>query len=354
MFGLSRGAGRSGAPATVERRPEDFDLRLRSDRVGKYLKKYLKQFVFDELSPDFLARGKLGFLKDVPVPLREEDLKAFKSGGDLPLTHIGENMAQVIGASPAFPHAGAYAELLRAAFGKKVADFLVKGAKNAGENGDAEGACLRFRAALCLDPKNLAALYGYARACRALYLAGGDSEYVGKLKAEALEFFELTTEFHPRFSMGFYYLGYAYVNIGLYQKAHLAWKRYLEISSHPRDRKEIKERVRQLADPLEIERGYNAVLAGRWDEGRTILEAYRESRYKDWWPLYYYLGAAYISTDRRDEAVSMFKQALRLNPSHAESMDELADIYEIDGEAELSEKYRRKAQLVRDGGHKET
>jgi tetratricopeptide (TPR) repeat protein len=256
-----------------------------------------------------------------------------------------------MGAVPSFPHTGAYIAFLCRLMGKHAAEGLVKEAKDAAEREDYDEACIRFRAALCLEPGNLEAMYGYARVCRAMYLASEDGEYIGRFKAEALEYFELTAEMHPRFPMAHYYLGYAYLNMGLYQKAHLTWKRYLEHSSHPKDRREIKERMRQLADPLEIERGYNAVLAGRFAEGRAVLEPYLNSKYSDWWPLYYYLGVAYISLERRDEAVDMFKRGLRLNPSHVESMRELADIYEAGGEDELSAKYRRKAALLEGGGH---
>jgi tetratricopeptide (TPR) repeat protein len=229
----------------------------------------------------------------------------------------------------------------------------VNKAKDAAERDSYDDACRLFRAALCVEPQDLAAMYGYARVCRVMYQASDDSAYTARFKAEALEYFELTTETHSRFPQAHYYLGYAYLNMGFYQKAQLTWKRYLEHSSHPKDRREIKERLRQLADPLEIERGYNAILAGRFEEGRVALEPYLESKYNDWWPLYYYLGVAYISAGNRDGAVDMFRRALALNPSHIESMNELADIYGADGDAALSEKYRGKAGLIANGGYKE-
>ena len=351
MFGIGKSANKDGG-AAFRKPPEESEIRLRPDRLGKYLEKGLKAFVFDEFSESFIERMGFGFMRGVPVPLRGEDVGAFDKGEGLSVTHIGENMARVMGASPKFPHTGAYIEFLNSNFRKKAAPGLVREAKDFAVREDYENACVHFRAALCVEPDNLAAMYGYARVCRAMYLKGGGSGYVGAFKAEALEYFELTTLAHPRFSMAYYYLGYAYLNLGLYQKALLAWKGYLEYSSHPKDRKEIKERIRQLAEPLEIERGYNAVLARRWEEGAGVLAPYLESRYNDWCPLYYYLGVAYINTERRDEAVDMFKKALKLNPSHAESMDELAFIYDADGENELSRKYRRKAELVRGGGHK--
>jgi tetratricopeptide (TPR) repeat protein len=332
-------------------RPAPADFTTRRDRVGRYLQGYAMRFVFDSFSEAYLQRGDLHFMRGVPIPLRAEDLAAFRSRKGLSVMHLGENMACVMGASPSFPHTGAYIEFLRRNMGDRAAAGLVKEAKSAAEREDYDAACVRFRAALCLEPQNLAAMYGYARVCRAMYLASEDGAYIGHFKAEALEYFELTTEAHPRFPMAYYYLGYAYLNMGLYQKARLAWQRYLEHSSHPKDRREIKERLGQLADPLEIERGYNAVLAGRFAEGIAALEPYLSSRYNDWWPLYYYLGAAYAGSDRGDEAADMFKTALKLNPSHVESMKELADVYEIDGETELAAKYRAKAALIEGGGH---
>ncbi|MDR2771132.1 MAG: tetratricopeptide repeat protein [Clostridiales Family XIII bacterium] len=340
-----------GSDSQREKRPAPVDFTARRDRVEKYLKKYAARYIFDVFSEDFLRRGGLHFMRDTPIPLREEDLEVFRSEKGLSAMHIGENMACVMGASPSFPHTGSYIEFLRRSLGDRAAAGLVKAAKNAAEQGDYDEACLRFRAALCLEPQNLEAMYGYARICRAMYLASEDGEYIGRFKAEALEYFELTAEAYPRFPQAHYYLGYAYLNMGLYQKAQLTWQRYLEHSSHPKDRREIKERVRQLADPLEIERGYNAVLAGRCAEGLAALEPYLASRYSDWWPLYYYLGAAYAGLGRGAEAADMFKRALKLNPSHVESMKELAHIYEIDGEAELSAKYREKAALIESGGH---
>jgi tetratricopeptide (TPR) repeat protein len=337
---------RKGGPASA-------DFTARADRVAKYLTKYAARFVFDTFSEDFLKRGDLLFLRGVPVPLREEDAAAFRSDAGLSLTRIGENMACVTGASPSFPYAGAYVEFLRRGMGGQTAAGLIREAKNAAERAEYDAACIRFRAALCLEPRNPDALYGYARVCRAMYLAGDDSEYVGRFKAEALEYFELTTEAQPSFSEAHYYLGYAYLNMGLYQKAHLAWERCLKHSSRPEERREIKERMLQLADPIEIERGCNAVLAGRFAEGFAALEPYLRSKYGDWWPLCHCLGLACVGLHRRDEAADLFKRALRLNPSHVESMKELADLYETEGKKDLSEKYRRKAALLSGGGYAE-
>ncbi|MDR1245806.1 MAG: tetratricopeptide repeat protein [Clostridiales Family XIII bacterium] len=346
IFGVSCDGGSAPLSDTL---PVDFTTR--SDHVGVYLNKYAASFVFDTFSEDFLTRGDILFLRDVPIPLRREDIDAFRSRDGLPVARVAGNMARVVGASPAFPYTKVYVEFLRRCMGEESASALVGEAESALKRGSYDAACILLRAALCAAPQNIAAMYGYARVCRDMYLAGDDEDYVGRFKAEALEYFELTTETYPSFPEAHYYLGYAYLNMGLYSKAHSVWMRYLKYSSHAEDCREIKARLRQLADPIKIECGCNAVLSGRFDEGRSFLEPYSENGYSDHWPLFYYLGMAYAGLARRDEAAAMFKRSLALNPSHTESMNELADIYETGGETELSEKYRRKADLIRRGGH---
>lgn len=333
---------------------EEIDLKVRHDRVGGYLKNHMKNFVFDEFSENYLENKNMtDFMVGVPIPLRKEDVEIFLSPAGLPSHHIGENMAWVMGMDPHFKHNPEYIEYLARTMPKKGVQGLVKEAKDVAEKEDYDNACIHFRAALCIDPTNLAAMYGYARVCRVMYLESDDPEYIGNFKAEALEFFELLTELHPRFAEAFYYLGYAYLNLGLYQKAYLAWQDFLKKSMHGKDKREIRERIKQLTVPLEIERGYNAVMAQRWEEGISILEPYEKTQYKDWWPLSYYLGVAYISTGKRDLAVKKLETVLKLNPSHVETMDELADIYEAEENEEMTQKYRKKADLIRSGGYKE-
>ena len=186
-----------------------------------------------------------------------------------------------------------------------------------------------------------------------MYLSSRNEEYVGRFKAEALDWFELLTEEHPRFAQGYYYLGYAYLNIGLYTKADIAWKNFIRFSRNGKDKKEIRTRLSQIAEPVRIETGYNKIMAGRYEEGIMDLEPFLKSRFNDWWPLYYYLGVAYEMTGSRKEAVSSFKKALQLNGSHIETMRELLNIYEDEGDKANIKKYREKIKLVEEAMEEE-
>lgn len=337
-----------GITRTVIRDPSESDIQLREDRVGRYFKKYLNKFVFDEFSPKFIAESKAAdLLQGVPIPLRKKDLKAFDGGEGLPMLVIAENMAWVMGCDPHFKYNKNYVAILSRIYNYKIYEGMMKEGRDAAERGAMDDACIHFRAALCMKPDYLHAMYSYARACRAMYLASNNEEYVGRFKAEALDFFELTTETHPRFAQAYYYLGYAYLNMGLYIKADLTWAEFLRFSKNGKDKKEIRKRRQQLQGPIQIESGYNDVLAGRYEEGKAKLEPFLNTQFNTWWPLHYYLGVAYAMTGHKSEAVASFKKVLTMNASHIETMQELVDIYTESGDRENRRKYEKKIELVK-------
>lgn len=336
-----------GITRTVVRPEEEYNIQLREDRIGKYFRKYLNKFVFVEFSEEFMARSKAGnLMRGVPIPLRKKEVKDFAGGEGIPFLVLAENMAWVMGCDPHFKYTKDYVAILTKLYNKKLDEGILKKGRDAAELGELDTACILFRATLCIQPEYLHGMYSYARACRAMYLASRNEEYVGRFKAEALDWFELLTQAHPRFAQGYYYLGYAYLNLGLYAKADLSWKSFLKFSRNGKDKKEIRTRLSQIAEPLQIEAGCNHVMAGRYEEGIMTLEPFVSSRFHDWWPLHYYLGVAYEMTGERSAAVNAFKRTLQLNGSHLETMKELLAIYEDEKDKANIKKYAEKIKLI--------
>ena len=352
------------------------DFRKREDKLSGWLDGEVRTFLFDSFSDDYCTRTGMEFLRGVDIPIKPGDLAAFHGEGGLPVTDLADNMACVMGANTQFKYRDAYIAYLALYFNEKLVDVLVqKGATELREQ-HYRKSCIYFRAALLLDDQNRDAMFGYACCCREWYLSmeGEDQqELIGILKKEATEYFEHVTRVFPDYAAAYYFLGYAYVNAGQYKKAELAWKKFLklneekaavstvpepvegtEASTDPAEGtnesdevKEIRERVASLADPVKIEEGINALLAGHLEDGLRILERYVGTQYDNWWPLHYYLASAYRELGFFDEAVEGFKRVLALQPSHEESCECLADLYAADGDAENSEKYRRKAEIIR-------
>lgn len=336
-----------GITRTVIRPREECDIQLREDRIGKYFRKYLNRFVFVEFSDEFIAKSKAGdLMKGVPIPLRKKEVKEFAGGSGIDMLVLAENMAWVMGCDPHFKHTPDYVAILKKLYNYKLYEGMMKEGRDAAERGDMDNACIHFRASLCMQYNYMHSMYSYARACRVMYMNSRNEEYVGRFKAESLDWFELLTETHPRFAPGYYYLGYAYLNMGLYAKANLAWTNFLRFSRNGKDKREIRGRMKQIAEPIEIEKGCNEILAGRYESGIMQLEPFLSSRFNDWWPLYYYLGMAYERIGKRADAVSALRKVLQLNGSHLETMRELLAIYEDEGDKENIKKFRDKIELI--------
>lgn len=330
-----------------------------NDRIGEYLIPYISEYVFDNLSEAYLERaGVKDLLLDVPVPIKKTEL------ADLTNLKIARSMAMVIGCDVNFPHRDKYVEYINRTFGDSFALPLLNEGVEMAAGGNPEKACIMFRGVIAIAPNNPDGYYCYGRACKDAYENGEGEEYVGRFKAESLEAFEKMTLIAPKDERGYYFLGYAYLNLGLYMKARLTFEEYIkladvipeetagipeeELNGRQEAIEEIKDWINRLEGPVEIERGYNHVLAGRYEEGIRVLTPYtEEKRYKDWWPLYFYLGSAYKGLEEYDEAISCFTKVLKYAPSDIATMEELIQIYAARNEEEMVEKYKKKIQVVK-------
>ena len=327
------------------------------DRISKYLSAGNRDMLFGELSDDFLkVMGGYEILKGVPVPISEGE------NGQIAVRSILVDMAKVIGGDASFIYADKYLTYIKAVAGKDAEPILVSEGAKAADEGRFEDACMLLRTALMIDPKSQAALYLYGRACKACYEEGAEDkpeDYVGSFKAESMETFEILTMMHPDFAMGYYFLGYAYLNMGLYLKTKLTWDDFIRLSSSAEEnesgldydrledlRKEITSMLLDLEEPVEIEKGCNQISGGDFVGGRDTLSKFKEGRYERWWPLWYYLGVAEASLGNLDEAIYDLKRVLSLSPSNTDVMDELAQLYEAAGDAVNAAKYRNKIKVV--------
>ena len=323
--------------------------KAKQDRIAKYLQELNGGILFDELSDKYLKEaGVLEILHGVPVPI------AAGVGDELTTLTIAFGMARVIGADTNFEYVDSYVAYIKHLFGDDAAKALIAEGAKYGQSGNYELAAMFFRAVLLFDPKSQDALYLYGRACKDAYeLENKDETYVGSFKAESLEIFELLTILHPEFAMGYYFLGYGYANMGLYIKADLTWKKFIELTAATGDpeteelRSEISERMDALEEPVKIEEGVNCVLSGDYLGGLEILSSYKDGNYSDWWPLWYYMAVCAASLGDAEPAIEYYKKALVYTPSNTDIMEELASVYVAIGDQVNAAKYLNKIEIIK-------
>lgn len=318
-----------------------------ADRISRFFKEILTGFVFVNYSEELMEKLKIeDIMTGVPVPLSKEDLLIYSSGKAVSATKVAENMTFIIGADTEFKYNEAYKEYMKRFFDDHMIEDILKVGVDAIGEEDLYKACIHFRAALAFVPNMMEAMYNYARVCRQIYLDSEEDEEIGFFKAEALEVFEKLTIEYPKFDKPYYFLGYMYLNLGLYTKAKITFEEFIKISEDQREKEEISLRIRELDGPQLVEAACNLVISGRYEEGAVALEPFIGGQFDKWWPLHFYLGSAYEELAESEKAIDSYKKVLRLNASHIESMEGLVRIYHQCGDIANVDKYLKKIELV--------
>lgn len=324
------------------------DFLQEKDKIGYYLEPHLKQYIFDELSEGYLKKaGVDDILLNIPIPIKKTELTGMTT------LKIAQNMAFVIGCQPEFKYAKNYIDYIVRLYGKRFAEGLINDGIEGAAMKDYDYACIQFRAALEIDRDSTDALYCYGRACKDAYELGEEEDFIARFKAESIEAFEELTLKKPDFDMGYYFLGYGYLNLGLYIKAKLTFEEFMKLSKDDTLKKEIEERLSVLDEPVRIEKGYNSILAGKFEEGITVLSDYKQGPFENWWPLWFYLGTAFMGLGKNEEAIEAFLKVLKISPSNLDTMNNLVILYEEVGDEMKVDKYKNKIKVIQENIEKD-
>lgn len=326
------------------------------DRLIDFFSPYANEYVFVEIET-----------LDFPIPLKSDDIKKLAENSEISTQELCQRMLRLVGINPAFPLADKYLQFCKKVYGEDLREILVETLKNTGSDvapeeilteklkdtgqitfPDLIEELIMCRLILKLDEDNYDALYAMALICKSIYNDSDDEEKIGLFKAESIDCLEKLTTIYPEADMPWYHLAYSYLNLGLYTKSFFCFKKFVGLSNKIEERSEAAMRMKELEEPVEIEKGINDILSGRNQKGLEILEKFSlDAKYEKWWPLSYYLGIAYKRIGRTDEAIFSFEKVLRLNSSHISTMKELIEIYSDRNDMENVTKYRRKVGIIK-------
>lgn len=143
------------------------------DRMGEFLRPYVNDYIFDELSDNYLEKaGVKDILSGVPVPVKKTELTGLTN------LKIAQNMATIIGCDINFKYRDNYVQYIIRSFTKDFIKPLLNEGIDSAAKKDYDYACICFRAALLIDPESADALYCYGRACKDSYEIGEDEDYI--------------------------------------------------------------------------------------------------------------------------------------------------------------------------------
>jgi tetratricopeptide (TPR) repeat protein len=144
---------------------------------------------------------------------------------------------------------------------------------------------------------------------------------LGREKLENLDTFDAirllkrAVELDSTFAIAYLYLGNAY-------------SRFADVNS----KRAMLSRAHQLSgkttekERMYIEAGYEAGVEENLPKAAEILEAMR-SRFPKEKQVYYELARKYVTLKRSDEAITALKEAIRLDPGHGASINQLGYVY---------------------------
>lgn len=239
-------------------------------------------------------------IRDVLAGLRKETLTV--GATEYPLIQFSRRQT-VNNARKALDHAAFFSPSGSAAF--NAVSLNISGDKRY-QQGDVNGAIQDFQTALILDPSS----FNVRNSLGVCYATLGAT-------ALALEEFQVASRLEPDEIMPVYNMGLTHMTAGDQDQALAHFCRAFEMDETFHDAAFQAGRL-----CLEMK---NPAAARGWFETAARLKPSSGAAYR-------FLGEAYATLDRMDDAARAYRQAVKLNPDDAAAISALGCVYDLQGE----------------------
>ncbi len=251
------------------------------------------------------------------LPVEEKDMiKVAVEKVDFELAKIFRNMCLIIGLDKEFPLFDEYKGLLEKSL-KSPYDYALSLGFSSTEKGEQIDALSFFKAAQLFDD-NYFVNFNIGRVYYLLY-EQGMKEALSLARYYLLASYNM--EEKPESA---YLLAITNYNLASYQRAHEFALSALRLDLDGKMKDEILEYMPMLEDKVYYERGYKAIINGRYQEGLEALSAISDQG-EDNWRVQFFTGVAYRAMAQYQNAVLHLNKARDLNPAVADIYAELAN-----------------------------
>lgn len=305
--------------------------------IDKYFKDKTDNLTFIELKENSFIELKGYVIKDhVPLPILTEGLiKGIKEGiyeEEVRIGDIIEGIIYTIATDSEFPYLNEYKEILYA-YDENIVDYIFYRAIKDLENEKLDDGCIKLRALMVLDPRDVNTIFNYGLAIEALAnrFIEEDNEKGLSFLNFATNLFESILEIDEEFALAHYKLGYHYLHFEQYLKASLTWKKFTTISKDDILVQEIRNEIEKIDDDVLFESGLTYLIYNDYEKSLNLLLKLMP-KYKNNWNLNFSIGRSYIGLEQYDVAIEYISEAIELNESDPDLYNELGIIYYNNGD----------------------
>lgn len=323
--------------------------------IDKYLLKNTKDLSFIHLKQN--AELKIVNYQlpsdGLEIPIFTEELaNNIKTKDENKIITIGaivRGIIYLLGIDSTFKYNEEYIKFLYAA-NPEIEKYILSESIKALEKAEELKAVIYSKSLVLLKPTDTKILLNYVLSL----LQYRDKELLNKKKsydaftAEVKDKLEMLLNIDNEQSLAYYYLGFIYKDSKQYNKAKLHWEKALILNLEEGLKEQLIELLRQLEDMVQYEKGYEAILSERPQEGLPLLQELEE-KYPEWWNLKFFIGLGYRQLGTFQEAVQCFKHVLEIKENQVDALAELGLCYAGLGELQKAiETYHQVIKLQGD------
>lgn len=300
--------------------------------IEPYIHKRTEDLTFVQLSSKAIQIKSYQMPKEgIYVPLLTTDLaqniKTKEEDRIITANEILRGIVYLLGVDSDFKYKDEYIKLLYA-INPNVEKYVQFEAIKLDDDGKTIESIVFLKSLLLLDDRNTQYLYNYGLTVHKY----ANQNLKEKLKIqevflkEATQCFETILDIDVNFALAYYSLGLLYIHYKQFNKSKLYLEKCIELDPDTNLKEEIEQILLEIEDSAKYEKGYEAVLGGRLQEGLLLLLEL-EDKYPKWWNLLFFIALAYRQLQNYEEAITYFNRVLELDENQLDTLAELGLCY---------------------------